>query len=145
MNTRQLGDAAEAAVLSALTDAGLAVWLPWSQFGPCDLMVETPRGAIVRVQVKSGRLRDGCVVSNCRSTDHGSGRQSYVGLVDVLAIHVPALRQQFVLPITEAQGFEVRLRREPTRNNQSLRVRYADDYRLEEWAQALRRAGEAAA
>lgn len=137
MNTRQRGDAAEAAVLSALTAAGLAVWLPWSQFGACDLMVETPGGQLVRVQVKCGRLRGRCVLANCRSTDHGAGRQSYVGLVDVLAIHVPELRAQFVVPVDEAQGFEVRLRLEATRNGQARRVRYAQDYSLEAWAAAL--------
>ena len=44
----------------------------------------------------------------------------------------------------EAAGFEVRLRLEPTRNNQALRVRYAQDYRLDAWASALARARSAA-
>jgi len=133
MDTRSRGDIAEAAVLHALTRGGLAVWTPWSRFGACDLMVENNVGRIARVQVKSGRVREECVVSNCRSTDHGSGRKTYVGHVDFLVIHVPELEEQFVVPIEEACGFEVRLRLQPTRNNQRLRVRYARDYRLADW------------
>jgi len=137
MDPRTRGDAAEAVVLAALAEAGLAVWLPWSRSGPCDLLVESPAGRVVRVQVKCGRYRDGCVLSNSRSTDHGSGRRSYLGVVDVIAVHVPELRKQFVVPVELVQGFEVRLRVDPTRNGQVRRVRHARDHRLEDWARAL--------
>lgn len=138
MDTRSRGDTAEAAVLHALTRRGVAVWIPWSRFGACDLLAESRRGHIARLQVKSGRLRDGCVVSNCRSTDHGSGRKTYIGQVDVLAIHVPEPDEQFVVPVAEACGFEVRLRLTATRNNQRLRVRYARDYLLAAWVERSR-------
>jgi len=134
IDTRARGDEAEAAVLHAFTRHGLRVWLPWSRFGACDLLVEGAHGAFVRVQVKSGRVRDRCVIANTRSTDHGSGRLSYLGHVDVLAIHVAELNEQFVVPISEACGFDIRLRLSPTRNNQRARVRFARDYLLAEWA-----------
>jgi len=120
-------------VLHAFTSNGLTAWLPWSRFGACDLLIENRFGRIARVQVKSGRVREGCVISNSRSTDHGSGRKSYVGHVDILAMHAPELGEQFVVPVREAAGFEVRLRLTPTRNNQRLRVRFARDYRLADW------------
>lgn len=48
----------------------MTVWTPWSPFGPSDLLAETPAGRIFRLQVKSARLRAGCLLSNARSTDH---------------------------------------------------------------------------
>lgn len=144
MTTRQRGDAAEAAVLATCSAAELAVWLPWSQSGPCDLIVDSRTGALVRVQVKHGRVRDSCVVANCRTTDHGSGRRSCAGLVDLLAIHVPVLGDQLVVPIEIARAFEMRLRLAPTRNNQRRGVHYASDHRLQDWASWFARADLAA-
>lgn len=134
MTTRQRGDAAEAAILAGLTRAGLAVWTPWSSFGPCDLMVESPVGRVLRVQVKHGRVRDGCVIAKSRGTDHGRGRQTYIGVVDVLAIHAAELNTSYVVPVDLAPGFEIRLRLTPTRNGQRKRVIHAGDHLLEDWA-----------
>ncbi len=125
-------------MLHAFTRHGLAVWLPWSRFGACDLLVENAAGAFVRAQVKSGRLRDGCVVANTRSTDHGRGRQPYLGRVDILVIHLARIDEQFVLPVEEACGFDVRLRLSRPRNNQRAGVRWARDYRLSDWAKRFK-------
>ena len=132
MDTRAVGDAAEAAILNAFTQAGLLVWMPWSRFGPSDLMVETPDD-LFRVQVKSGRVRRGCVLANARSTDHGQGRRSYDGLIDIIAVHVPEIDRQFVVPVEQC-NFEIRLRLTPTLNSQAAGVRWAADHRLEDWA-----------
>ena len=137
MDTRAVGDVAEAAVLHAFARVGLSVWLPWSRFGCADLIVENGAGRIVRVQVKSGRVRDGCVVANGRSTDHGSGRRSYLGRVEVVAVHVPALEQQFVVPVEEIPGYDIRLRLVEPLNNQRVGVRFAADFLLDDWAQGF--------
>jgi hypothetical protein len=134
VDTRARGDEAEAAVLHAFTRHGLAVWLPWSRFGACDPMIENAARTLVRAQVKSGRIRESCVLANTRSTDHVSGRQTYLGLADILVIHVSRIGEQFVIPVSEACGFDVRLRLSPARNNQRVGVRFARDYRLDDWA-----------
>lgn len=144
MDTRARGDEAEAAALHAFTRHGLHVWLPWSRFGAYDLLVESGTGAFVRAQVKSGRVRDACVIANTRSTDHGSGRRSYLGRADILVIHAGAIDEQFVVPVTEACGFDIRLRLQPARNNQRVGVRHARDYRLADWAQRFAITGRAA-
>lgn len=101
MDTRAVGDTAEAAILASLTAAGLDVYLPFGRFGPCDLAVETAEG-FVRVQVKSGRLHGACVEFNCVGTDHGRGAGPYQGRADVFAVHVQETGAQYVVPVAEA-------------------------------------------
>ena len=143
MDTRARGDTSEAAAVYAFRRCGLRVWVPQSRFGPCDMMVENGVGEIARVQVKSGRVRGERVIANTRSTDHGRGRQPYTDHVDILVIHVEALGEQFVVPISEARGFDITLRLGPTRNNQL--ARFARDYRLVDWAARFAAQGAAEA
>jgi hypothetical protein len=127
------GNTAEAAVLHALSAAGLHVLLPFGGGLPFDLAAVLPSGEIVRIQVKAGRVRHGCVEFNSASTDHGRGQLHYRGRADVIAVHVPELNQTFMVPVDDcpiSRGF---LRLEPTRNNQQRRVRRAEHYSLEAW------------
>lgn len=133
MDTRTAGDVAEAAVLHALTAAGLVVLTPFGRFGPYDLVVETAPGTFVRVQVKSGRIRNGCVEFNCCGTDHGRGVGSYAGRADVFAVHVHATGEQFVVPVAQARATRMYLRLTPPANNQVRGVRFARDHRLQDW------------
>ncbi len=126
------GDAAEAAVLQSLAGAGMVVSIPFGRFGPYDLLAETAVG-FVRVQVKSGRVRSGCVEFNCVGTDHGGGVGSCLGRADVFAVHVHATGEQYVVPVAESMRGRLYLRLEPAANNQVKRVRFARDYRLADW------------
>ena len=133
VDTRHRGDIAEAAVLSAFTLAGLLVSVPFGRFGPYDMVVDTPGGRLVRVQVKSGRVRDGCVIFNSCSTDHGRGREVYDGRADVFAVHADTEDGVYVLDVASATTRATRLRLRPTRNAQQRRVRLAADHTLERW------------
>jgi hypothetical protein len=134
LDTRLRGDIAEAAVLPALTAAGLLVLTPFGRFGPYDLVAKTMPGAFVRIQVKSGRLRGGCVEFNCRATDHGRGPGSYAGRADVFAIHVHETGDQYVVPMEEALASKMYLRVVPAANS----IRPAARYRLADWAAVAR-------
>jgi len=58
------GNAAEAAVLNGFVQAGVEVMLPFGGGFPFDLGVLSPiDGTMLRVQVKSGRIRNGCVTA----------------------------------------------------------------------------------
>lgn len=135
MNTRTVGDTAEAAILASLTAAGLDVYLPFGRFGPCDLVAETDEG-FVRIQVKSGRIRGACVEFNCVGTDHGRGAGLYAGRADVFAVHVQETGAQYVVPITEAMRTKLYLRLSPTHNGQARRIRWARDFLLTDWARS---------
>ena len=130
------GDVTEAAVLAAFVRLELVVLLPWRQDLPYDLAVD--RGdRIIKVQCKSGRVRDGCVLFNSASTDHGRGRIDYRGRADVLAVWCPTVDEVFVVPVEEAAGYVTSLRLEPARNNQVRRIRMAADHTVDRWAAAL--------
>ncbi|HEX6390835.1 MAG TPA: group I intron-associated PD-(D/E)XK endonuclease [Solirubrobacteraceae bacterium] len=133
IDTRARGDIAEAAVLHALTAAGLLVLVPFGRFGPYDLVAEVSPGDFVRIQVKSGRVRNGCVEFNCCGTDHGNGPGSYAGRADVFAVHVHETGEQYVVPVDEAPTSKMYLRTRATANNQSANVRFAARYELKRW------------
>jgi hypothetical protein len=131
------GAVAEAAVRLALLECGLRVLQPIGDDHPYDLVVHAPDDRFLRIQVKHGRLRGGCVVGNACSTDHGRGRESYVGRADVLAIYAAELKATYMVPVREAPRFAVSLRVQPARNGQTRGVRQADDFALARWATSL--------
>jgi len=95
---------------------------------------------LIKVQVKCARIRDNCVVFNSCGTDHGRGRQDYVGRADVFGVHAPQLDRVYVVPVEGCPRLQARLRCMATRNNQQHGVRYASDYAVEDWARSLGRA-----
>jgi hypothetical protein len=131
------GDVTEAAVLSAFVKLGLRVLVPWEADSPYDLVVSADGERFLRVQCKSGREREGCVMFNCHSTDHGRGPGSYRGKADVFAVYCPSLDAVYVVNVEEAGRRGVQLRLRPTRNNQVRGVRLAQDYTVEKWAASL--------
>src|SRR5690242_15434173 len=100
MDTIRRGNAAEAAVLSALVREDLHVLLPFGEGSPCDLIVDTERD-LVRVQVKCGRVRGDCIEFNTCSTDHGRGRLSYVGRADVFGVWAQELDRVYIAPVED--------------------------------------------
>jgi hypothetical protein len=137
MSTIAQGNAAEAAVLQALTAAGIHVLVPFGDGLPFDLVGVASDGSMLRLQVKSGRVRNGCIEFNSSSTDHGRGQRHYRGRADVLAVYVPSLGQLFMVPVDDCPSFRGYLRLDAPRNNQRRRVRLAERYSFQSWAQSL--------
>ena len=130
---REVGTQTEAAVLSALAHHGHAVLIPFGEGHPYDLAVDPHDGRLIRVQCKTGRLRGGCVIFNCYSTDHGRGPGNYHGRADVFGVCCPALGRVFMVPVDSASATEMSLRLEPARNNQRLRTHDANAYDVALW------------
>jgi hypothetical protein len=137
VNTIAQGNAAEAAVLHALTAAGIHVLLPFGDGLSFDLAAVPPVGEILRIQVKSGRVRSGCVEFNASSTDHGRGQLHYRGRADVMAVYVASLDRVFVVPVDDCPSFKGYLRLDAPRNNQRRRVRLAERYSFDAWLDSL--------
>lgn len=76
----------------------------------------------------------GCLVFNCRSTDHGRGSQPYHGLADIFGVYFPPLRSVYLVPIDGVADFEGRLRLETPRNNQRRGIRFAAGFEVERWS-----------
>lgn len=131
--TAAAGNAAEAAVLSAFVQREFDVLVPFGAGQPYDLAVHVSAHAFLRVQCKAAWPRGGCLIFNCRATDHGRGNLPYVGLADIFGVYFPPRRSVYLVPIDAVADTEGRLRLEPTRNNQRRRVRLAADYEIEQW------------
>jgi PD-(D/E)XK nuclease superfamily protein len=96
--------------------------------------LSTFRGNLfLRVQCKTAREVNGCISFNSRTTDHGRGRRSYLGLADMFGVYFPPCDGVFLVPVSEATGFAVRLRLQPARNNQKRGVRNAADFEFDRW------------
>ncbi len=132
MKTATSGNAAEGAVLNALVLRGYDVLLPFGEGHPFDLVVHIA-GRFIRVQVKTAWVKQGCVLFNPYATDHGNGIGSYVGRADVFGVFSPDRDAVYLVPLNGVASQSGRLRIEPTRNNQSRRVRYADQFEISQW------------
>jgi PD-(D/E)XK endonuclease len=130
-------------VLSALVERDLAVLIPFGEGHPYDVVIHLVSDRFLRVQCKTARVHNGCVVFNSRSTDHGSGEGSYFGLADLFGVYCPPTDSVYLVPVLEAPPSNTFLRLEPTRNNQRRAVRFAADFHIDRWsAYALLRAWE---
>lgn len=127
------GNAGEAAVLAALACRGFSVLVPFGEGQPYDLAVDLGDGVFARVQCKTAWPRQGCIIFNSRSTDHGRGPQSYVGLADIFGVYFPPNQAVYLVPIDAVAQFEGRLRLEPTLNNQRRKIRKAMDFEIDRW------------
>jgi PD-(D/E)XK endonuclease len=77
------------------------------------------------------------VLFNTWSTDHGQGRQDYVGRADIVAVHVRDPDNVFMVPVEACSRYSGSLRLEPARNNQQKKSRPAADYTFERWVERL--------
>jgi PD-(D/E)XK endonuclease len=136
MSTGLKGNATEAAVLQAFVVRGFDVLVPFGEGQPYDLVIHLAERGFLRVQCKTARPVNGCLVFNSRGTDHGRGRQPYLGLADVFGVFFPPRDAVYLIPVDGASGFCGRLRLEPARNNQKRGIRFAADYEIDRWTPA---------
>jgi PD-(D/E)XK endonuclease len=156
--THQRGSVAEAAIALAALRAGFGVLKPLNDGERYDLVLDL-RTRLVRVQCKAATQQGEVIVVRCRSgrrTRHGVVmRQDTSDEIDAFAAYCEEFDRCFFLPIERFdRRTAISLRLGQPRNNQKLRVNWADDYDLESmplhlWAQGAvaqlgeRRAGSA--
>jgi hypothetical protein len=129
-----VGTRTEATILSELVRRGYQVLLPFGQNQRYDLVLDI-EGSFMRVQCKTGRLRNGCVIFSTKSVRSNSRRavvRDYAGDVELFMVHCSETDGIYAIPIDEATRTEGTLRIDPTSNGQDKRVRWARDYELPE-------------
>jgi len=72
-------------------------------------------GLLNRVQVKTGRLRNGVIRSNCYSlhAHHGGAMRKYTGDIEYFAVHCGDVQQIYLIPIAELDVWSASLRLQP--------------------------------
>ena len=87
----------------------------------------------VRVQCKTGRIRDGVVQFNAQSTRcnrKGAYTRGYAGEIELFAVYCPENERVYAVPIEEATSTVGTLRLSRPVNGQARRIRWAVDYEL---------------
>jgi hypothetical protein len=129
------GDKTTLAVMAGLYEAGYGLYEPFGENSRCDLIIERGR-ELWRVQIKTGRLRSGAVEFNvCSSYAHHPNpkvlKRTYEDDVDFFAVHCRDTDRVYLIPIEQLPMKRMaRLRVEPSKNNQSERIRWARDYEI---------------
>jgi PD-(D/E)XK endonuclease len=121
-------------ILAVLVRQGFQVLVPFGEGQPYDLAIHLGGSAFLRIQCKTAWPVGGCMVFNCRTTDHGRGPQSYFGQADIFGVYFPRDRAVYLVPIDAVAESEGRLRLEPTRNNQRRGIRFAADFEIGHWS-----------
>jgi PD-(D/E)XK endonuclease len=132
-DTKRIGDISEAAVISAFTKRGFDVSVPFGENHRYDLIVDDGQ-KLLRVQVKTGRVRNGVIIFNCCST-HGHRRtelktRPYTGQIELLAMYCPDNEKVYVVPEPELSRSKIQLRLAAPRNNMVKTIRWASQYEL---------------
>jgi hypothetical protein len=130
-NTKLKGDVSELRVAAALIEAGYAVSKPFGENQRYDLVIDDGE-TLARVQVKTGRLRNGVVLFNCSSAHAHRGRPSrpYRGEVEYIAVYCPDTGKVYFVPEAHFTNSYGSLRIVPTKNNVAKTVRWASAFEL---------------
>jgi hypothetical protein len=132
---KDVGDASTLAIMIALRQTGLALYVPFGENTRCDLIVDND-GELTRVQCKTGRLREGAIrfaVCSCYGHHRNpqAARRTYEGQVDYFAVYCPETVGVYMVPIDDVPlKAAASLRIDAPRNNQRKRIRFAADYEI---------------
>ncbi|MBO0859275.1 MAG: hypothetical protein J2P21_12500 [Chloracidobacterium sp.] len=136
--TSATGNVSELKVATAYVEAGFAVSMPLGGGAPYDLIVDTGK-RLMKVQVKTGRLRNGCIIFPMqRHSGHKTKPRSYdQGEIDLFAVYCPGNGKIYVWQFGDnpCQGY---LRYSDTRNKQQQKIRWAKDYEFEKHIDEVR-------
>lgn len=130
-NPTSKGKTSEAVILAALVKLGKSVLIPWGE-ERYDLALDEG-GRLVRIQCKTGHIRDGCVCFKTSITDarRPLGDGGYAGQIDAFAVYCPQIERVYLVPIEVVKTtIGARLRLEPAKNGQTCSVRWARDFEL---------------
>lgn len=130
-DTKSIGDRSEATVLAALVRAGYDVSIPFGENQRYDLLADNGT-RILRVQVKTGRLRGDVIKYSCQSSHwhRGGAARPYFGQADIIAVFCPENGKVYLLPEKEFVPTRAHLRLSEPANNQRRRIRWASEFEL---------------
>jgi hypothetical protein len=134
LDTNLRGAVAEQAVIFNAIRLGIPVWLPATEHGRIDMVLEVG-GRLWKVQCKSGHVsRDGDVVIvrlvTCRRGPAGYIHTTYsADEIDFIAAYCDELDRCFLLPASLTEGMSaIQLRLTPPRNGQRACINLAEDF-----------------
>ena len=130
-DTSRTGDLTELEVALALTRAGYRVLRPLSAASRYDLAIDNEDGTLIRIQCKTGVLRDGRIVFRVYSVSgHRSISKPYHGQIDAFGVYCQSTGAAYLVPlaVVPAHRVMVCLRVSPAKNGQRVGTHMADDF-----------------
>jgi len=132
-DTTSVGDLTEFEVATALMRTRKRVLRPLSTGLRYDLAIDNGDGTIVRVQCKTGLLRNGFISFRvCNADARRPQGIPYQGQIEAFGVHCPQNRRTYLVPI-DAVGANIstaRLRLDATRNGQHRGIRLAESFQI---------------
>ena len=130
-NSKAKGDVSEGFVIAQLLKLGYALSIPFGDNQRYDLIVDDGE-RLWRAQVKTARLRDGCLVFNTTSQNVLTGaRRGYRGEIDLFLAYSPDTERVYCVLIEAAGATEMWLRVDPPAYEARRRTaKWARDYEL---------------
>lgn len=128
------GDATEGIIKAEFLSRGIPVLVPESDNLPYDLVID--RGPdLLRIQCKTASSNDdGKVRFETRSTrvkTQGYERAGYDGKIDYFAVYNPVIGETYLVPIQDAPKTGMEIRYQRTKNGQTARVNWHEDYLID--------------
>ena len=141
-NWQTIGGRSEAAIVSALVNAGKSVFLPaFNANLRVDLIIHEDDGTFVRVQCKTGRLKDGVIDFPTCSTGYRyntidglehRGKKSYRGQCDMFAVYCPENKKCYLIPVDEVGNTRATLRIAAPLKKCKNEIRWAENYEIQD-------------
>ena len=132
-DTTSIGDLTEFEIATALMRTRKRILRPLSAGLRYDLAIDNGDGTVVRVQCKTGILRDGFITFRvCNADARRPLGVPYRGQIEAFGVYCPQNGHAYLIPI-EAVGTNTstaRLRVDATRNGQHRGVRLAESFRI---------------
>jgi hypothetical protein len=132
---KAVGDRSTLAIMLALRALGFDIYPPFGENTRCDLLIDDGN-RLLRIQCKTGRLRDGAVrFATCSSYAHHPNprmrSRGYLGEIDFFAVYCPQTGGVYLVPIEEVPLKRMgALRVEAARNSQKQGIRPAVRYEV---------------
>lgn len=105
--------------------------VPFGENHRYDLVIDQGTG-FSRIQVKTGRLRNGVIWFNCYSSHthrKGTSCRNYLGEVEYFGVYCPEIESVYLVPIEEVR-LRGCLRVDQPKNGQLKKMRWASNYLL---------------
>jgi len=132
-DTTSIGDLSEFEIATALMRTGRRVLRPLSAGLRYDLAIDNGDGTFVRVQCKTGILRNGFITFRvCNADARRPKGVPYRGQIEAFGVYCPQNSAAYLIPI-DAVGANIstaRLRLDATRNGQQRGIRLAEGFKI---------------
>lgn len=139
LSTHFIGEITEQSVAIEFLKLGIQVSKPLVQSSKYDFIVDI-KNKLYKIQVKTSSLKEESYIEFATSTSH-TNTKGTINLtysendVDFFATIYDG--QCYLIPFSDCGRRQQRLRLQPTKNNQTVGIKFAKDYKLEDIIQNL--------